>query len=147
VIEQCQRTLETDPGFVPAHMILRGAYSSKGMHDEAAAVFGREESYAGDNPGTVVRFAHLSAAAGRRAEALKALDALRRSRRQQPIFAYEIAAAYSLLKDPDEAFAWLARAEAERSIGFVFIKVDPDLDNLRPDPRFNALLERIGLAK
>jgi Tol biopolymer transport system component/tetratricopeptide (TPR) repeat protein len=146
-IEQCQRTLETDPGFVPAHMILRGTYSSEGMHDEAAAVFRREQSYAGDNPGKVARFAHLSAAAGKRAEALKALDELRRSRRQQPVFAYEIAVVYSLLNEPDEAFAWLARAEAERSIGFAFVKVDPDLDRLRPDPRFNALLERIGLAE
>lgn len=146
-IEQCQRTLEMDPGFVPAHMVLRGVYASKGMSEEADAVFQREISYAGNSPDMLARRAHLSAAAGKRAEALKALDQLRRLRRHQPLHAYEIAAVYALLKEPDEAFAWLARAEAEHSIGFAFIKVDPDLDNLRPDPRFNALLERAGLAK
>ncbi len=146
-IEQCQRTLEMDPGFVPAYMVLRGAYVSAGMIKEAGDVFQKEESYAGNDPGKLARLAHLQAAAGLRDEALKTLDELRKVRRRQPLFAYEIAAAYSLLKETDEAFAWLARAEAERSIGFAFVKVDPDLDNIRPDPRFNALLERIGLVK
>ncbi len=146
-IEQCLRMLEVDPGFIPAYMVLRGAYTSKGLHDEAAAILQKENSYAGDHLGKVARLAHLHAAAGRRDEAHTALGELRRLRRQQPLFAYEIATVHAQLKENDEAFAWLATAERERTIGFAFIKVDPDLDNLRADPRFDAMLQRIGLTQ
>ncbi|MEJ7654852.1 MAG: tetratricopeptide repeat protein [Chloroflexia bacterium] len=50
-IAQCLRTLEADAGFIPAYMVLRGAYTSKGLHDEAAAILQKENSYAGDHLG------------------------------------------------------------------------------------------------
>ena len=47
----------------------------------------------------------------------------------------------------DEAFAALAQAETEHSYYVGFWKVDPDLDPLRSDPRFTALLKKVGLDK
>lgn len=51
---------------------------------------------------------------------------------------------YSVLGQRDEAFRWLDRAIEERSPQVVFIRVMPELDNIRSDPRFKTVLQRIG---
>jgi len=53
---------------------------------------------------------------------------------------------YARLGNREEAFAWLDRAYRERSsFGFMTLKVEPQLDSLRADPRFADLLRRLGL--
>ena len=46
--------------------------------------------------------------------------------------------------EPDKAFEWLDRAYAQRNSGLIETKVDPFLKNLRPDPRYRALLEKLN---
>ena len=58
---------------------------------------------------------------------------------------YFTAVAFAKLGDKDKAFEYLERAFNERYTGMVWLKVTPDLDNLRPDPRFDDLLKRVGL--
>jgi hypothetical protein len=55
-----------------------------------------------------------------------------------------IALIYAGLGDKDQAFAWLDKAYAERSVWMAWLKVDPKLDSLRADPRFAHLTRRIG---
>jgi TolB-like protein/Flp pilus assembly protein TadD len=59
---------------------------------------------------------------------------------------YHLAEINAFLGDKDEAFRWLDKAYHERSGHMPWIKVTPSLDALRPDPRFAALLRRMGLA-
>jgi TolB-like protein/predicted Ser/Thr protein kinase/predicted Zn-dependent protease len=56
-------------------------------------------------------------------------------------FAY----AYAALEDKDQAFSWLEKAFKERSPWIVYLAVDPQFAGLRGDPRFSALVRRIGL--
>ena len=56
-----------------------------------------------------------------------------------------LAAVYGALGDPDEAFLQLDRAYADRSAGLIYLHLDPLYDPLRDDPRFGALVEKIGL--
>jgi hypothetical protein len=49
------------------------------------------------------------------------------------------------LGDKDQAFSWLERAHAFRTFELLFLKVDPEWDSIRGDPRFPDLLRRIGL--
>jgi hypothetical protein len=58
------------------------------------------------------------------------------------VTAYEIAIIYCLLGDQDDAFRWLAQAEREHAVGFTFVRVDPHLETLRSDPRFQQLMRR-----
>ena len=51
------------------------------------------------------------------------------------------------LDDRDEAFAWLERAYQQRNHNMVFLKVEPQLDGLRSDPRFASLVQRVGLSQ
>ena len=57
---------------------------------------------------------------------------------------FSAAGDYAMLGDKDAAFAALERGFANR-VGVFFIKVEPDLDNLRSDPRYVDLLRRMGL--
>lgn len=57
-----------------------------------------------------------------------------------------IAEIYAALGEKDHAFEWLEKALGDRDEELVFLKVNPRLDPLRSDPRFQRLLERVGLA-
>jgi hypothetical protein len=59
--------------------------------------------------------------------------------------AYELAKAALGAGRPEEALRLLERALADRGHSMVFLKTDPHLDELRGDPRFAALVERVGL--
>jgi hypothetical protein len=61
------------------------------------------------------------------------------------VCSYEVATAYVLLKDKDLAFSWFDKAVEDRSDCMVVLAVDPRLDSLRSDPRFQDLLRRVGL--
>ena len=58
---------------------------------------------------------------------------------------YEIALVYAGLKENDNAFEWMEKALVARDKGMTYLKIDPCLDPLRSDPRFNNLLTRVGL--
>ena len=59
--------------------------------------------------------------------------------------AYQIAEAYAWRGEKDEAFHWLDRAYTQRDGGLAFIKCDPLMGNLQGDPRYGALLKKLGL--
>ena len=56
---------------------------------------------------------------------------------------YSVAQNYALLGDLDHAFLWLDKSYGQSTL--VNIKMDPQLDNIRSDPRYKALLRRVGL--
>ena len=142
-IQQCHKALDLDSGAVSAHTVLRWAYEKKGMHNEALSAFEQERVFAGDTPTTHVKRASVLASVGRREEARVILDEILAHRSEHWVSAYEIAIVFSLLGKANEAFHWLALAEREHAVGFTFVRVDPRLEALRSDPRFEGLL--IGL--
>lgn len=87
------------------------------------------------------RIGHAYAVWGKRDEAVKVLDELLKRRDITP---YSIAEIYIGLGEKDRAFEWLEKAHGERNVQMVSLKVDPNLDGLRSDPRFQDLLRRIG---
>jgi hypothetical protein len=57
-----------------------------------------------------------------------------------PTATYNIGTAYARKKDLAQAFEWLAKARATRQVDMTQMQVDADLDALRGDPRYRALL-------
>jgi tetratricopeptide (TPR) repeat protein/serine/threonine protein kinase len=139
-IAQCHKALELDPGGVAAHTILRWAYERKGMTAEALAAYDQERVFAGETPTTHAKRAHVLAATGHSDQAREILAEIISRRDEQWVTAYEIAVIYALLGDRDNAFQWLRQAEREHAVGFTFARVDPHLESLRSDPRFQELL-------
>jgi serine/threonine protein kinase/tetratricopeptide (TPR) repeat protein len=142
--EQCRSALELDPGSISTHIILRWAYEMRGMCDDALGVFEQERAFTGDTPTTRAKQAHVLASCGHADEARVILSDLIARRSQEWVTAYEIAVVHARLGEHDGAFAWLARAEEEHSVGLTYLRVDPRLDSLRADPRFSELLRRFG---
>jgi len=58
-----------------------------------------------------------------------------------------IAANFAIAGDKDSTFAWLEKAASEKSAFLAYLKVDPSFDGVRSDPRFTALLKRMGLPR
>ena len=91
-------------------------------------------------PATRSDLVHVLAAIGKHDEARVILQGILARRQEQWVTAYEIAIIYCLLGDSDSAFRWLAQAEREHAVGFTFVRVDPHLEALRVDGRFEDLL-------
>jgi hypothetical protein len=83
---------------------------------------------------------------GRIAEARTILRELRTREQQDGVGAYELGFLNGALGNKDEAFGWLDKAYQQRDPGLTFLKVDPAVDSLRSDPRFQELERRVGLS-
>jgi len=120
------------------------AYAQKGQFPEAVA-----EAQTGtrldDSPLWLAFLADVYARAGKRSEAKKVLSDVEQLAKRRYVCAYEIAVAYLSLGEKDRAFEWLERGYADRSECMVLLKVDPRVDRLRPDPRFQELMQRVGI--
>ena len=82
-------------------------------------------------------------ASGARGYWQKRLDFLREN--EQGANPLEMATMFARLGERDQAFVWLEKAYDERRINLIWLKVSPEWDNLRSDPRFPDLVRRAGL--
>jgi TolB-like protein/tetratricopeptide (TPR) repeat protein len=144
VVAASRRTLELEPEFVPARQLLAAAYLQIGRVDESVAELRKAIGFAGDEPLLLTALAHAHAVAGRRADALAVLETLRRLAACRYVSAYQTALVYVGLGDFDASFAWFDKAAAERASGLVNLCIEPRLDPIRPDPRYVALVRRMG---
>jgi adenylate cyclase len=87
--------------------------------------------------------AALSFAMGQKLKSDAVLDKLKR--RGTDIWAFGIASAYAMRGQKDEAFAWLEQSRLRKDIDFISITLEPAMTTLRTDPRYKALLGRLGL--
>jgi serine/threonine-protein kinase len=143
-IEQLRKTIEMDQSFYYARWNLALAYEMKGMYPQALAEY-EAAMRLGDDPGLLGLIGHAHAMGGKREEAMKDLDQLKEISRQRYIGAYSFALVYAGLDDKDEAFRWLEKAYQDRDPGILKIKIHPLFDGLHSDPRFNNLIQRMGL--
>lgn len=116
-------------------------YAEKGMDGDAI----REFQKLGDKPHAVGHMGNVYARMGKVAEARAAIANLEQHVQKNGVGRYEIALVYAGLGEKDHAFAWLEKALAVHDKGVTYLKIDPCLDPLRSDPRFNDLVRRVGL--
>ena len=141
-IEMFRRAHEMDPTlFVPLGS-LGFAQTLKGQYTEAIATFRKAMEVSEGSPNAKSHLAYALAKAGRRDEALKLVDELKRQAAHEHINSFHFAVPYIGLGNKDEAFFWLGKGVAEHSIGYAGLDVHPWFDDLRSDPRFEALLKR-----
>ena len=140
-------TLDLAPDSGPAHIMLGRIYAAKGSADRAVEALERAREILGSRPDVITPHAYMLAKAGRRQEALAKLDELREFSKPQDPAPIRIAVVHIALGDTDRAFEWLQKAVEARDWQLAMLKVEPTFDSLRSDPRFTALLERVGLPR
>lgn len=145
-IAPIQKTLELDPNFRVAHRFLGQVYEQNGMFKEAIAELGRAAELSENNPIDLGALGHAYAVAGRSKEALQTLQELHQFSSKRYVSSYEFALVYVGLHKKGDAFHWLEKAFQEHSAWMLHLKVDPRLDPLRSDPRFQDLMRRVGLS-
>ena len=121
-------------------------YITKRMFPEAFAELNRKPESPGDHVNSISLRVMAYGFSGNRKEALKLLEGLKDKRRRDYLRPYILAEDYAALGEKDLALEWLQKAYEERDDWVAWIKVDPIIDGLRSDPRFAALLERVGLS-
>ena len=146
-ITQFRETLDLDPAFGGAHVMLGRVYIAKGLPDRAVEEFERAKALLGPRPDVVTSTAYVLARAGREREALATLDELRRISKPQDLAPFRIAYVHIGLGHTERAFEWLQKAIEARDWQMGMLKVEPAFDDLRSDPRFAALVERVGLPR
>jgi hypothetical protein len=65
--------------------------------------------------------------------------------KNEPVSSRNFAIAYALLGDKDQAFAWLAKGIDEQDPFSIWLKIEPQYDSLRSDPRYTSLLQRLNM--
>jgi TolB-like protein/DNA-binding winged helix-turn-helix (wHTH) protein/Flp pilus assembly protein TadD len=143
-IQQEQETLELDSSFPKAHQILGRGYDQKAMYGQAIKEF-QTASSLDPNPSYVADLARAYALAGRKAEARHTLAQLTSLSSHMYVHPYGVALVYVAMGDKDSALDWLEKARKERCWTLTYLNVDPRVDPLRGDPRFQMLIHRVGL--
>ena len=116
-------------------------------HHPQDAIPGLEKgvSISNRSPALIGLLVNAYAQAGRRLDALRLLDELKRRKRTEYIPAAAFVLAYLGLGENDQVFVWLEQAYKEESNILQLLKVFPFFDPIRSDPRFVDLLHRVGL--
>ena len=125
---------------------LAMSYAHKKMFPKALAVMEKCES-----SGTAADFcitirAQIYGLSGNKREASKILDQLMERSRDHYIFPILYVHAYLAVDDKEQALKWLEKAYDEKDPWLFWLKVSPDYDQLRAEPRFQALLRKANFS-
>src|SRR5437879_136515 len=142
-IAQLRKTLEMDPGFYIAHIVLSQALDAKGARDAAIVEYQKARTL-NDDPSVLGLLGRAYGLSGNKMEAKKILDQLKELSKERYVSAYSFGLVYLGLGDKEQALRWLEQSYQDRAGSDIgYIRVDPLLDPLRGDPRFEALAEKI----
>ncbi len=144
-IEQFHKTLAIDRYDSQVHVLLADAYACAGQVEKAIEECAQALAL---TPQVMIIRTHVAttyARIGKPDEARRMLGEIRSAWKPGDGSTLWIAAAYGRLEERDAAFEWLERAFQERASLTYYVPVHPFFTNLHGDPRFHALVKRMGL--
>jgi len=143
-VEEARKAEVLDTEFPRTHFWLGRVYEQMGKYSEAIA----EAERVGPSPVSTLRLtemAYAHAKAGKSAEARVFLRKLEERSKRGYVPAYDLAVIHLALGEKEAALRWLQRAYDEHDWALVVLAVEPRLDPLRSDPRFQGLVRKVGL--
>ena len=142
-ISHLRSVLQTSPKFPLAHLWLGRTYEQKGMYPEAIAEFEQAGTALKDWPVIIAAAGHAYGRWGHKSDATAALRRMNELTREEYVTPYGIALIFAGMNDKENAIQWLQNAYEDRSHWLVWLNLDPRFDNVRSDPRFQELLQRM----
>jgi adenylate cyclase len=144
-VAQCRRLIERDPRNYFAYSIMGASLTGKQLYPEAIAALEKACALSGREALPLSGLGYTLEAMGTTGEAENILRELEERSRQKYVSPTHLAKVCMGLGKKEQAIGWLDRAFQERSLWWNSIPVDFRFDGLRSDPRFAALLKKIGL--
>jgi len=146
-IAQEQKTLDLNPRSAGARWIRGMSYQQKKMYDQAIKDYQSALELSPGNPNFLAALGHVYASSGNAVAAHKVLDTLFIVSKQEPVSPFFFALVYAGLNDKENALKWLEKSYEEKSGSVRYLKMEPRIQNLRNEPRYIALMKKIGLEK
>jgi len=143
-LELGRKKLELEPNDPSSHAWVGWPLVQKRRYAEAISEFERVVSLAPQDLYYKPCLGRVYAEGGRKQEARKIVQELEERYRRRYMRPYLIALIYMGLRENDKAFEWLERAYEDRDTHLANVKVDPWLDPLHSDPRYQELLRRMN---
>jgi tetratricopeptide (TPR) repeat protein len=146
-IEHLRAVLRKDPNFPRAGSLLINSYVQKRMFAQALAEPEQLHRLYGEGPPYWISLAYIYGQAGQLERARREVEKLEKLNRHEQVIPVLMLWGHLSVGDKEEALADLGKMYAQHQNGMTTLKVDPGLDPLRSDPRFQDLLRRVGLAQ
>lgn len=143
---ECQRMIDLDPNFWPGHQTLGILMVKQNRYADALAEAQKSVGLANRSNAPLALLGHVYARMGRRSDAEAVIKELEKRYADKLADGRDLAVVYAGMGNKDKAFAWLDKAFQNRSVFLVFLKLEPLLEPLRDDPRWNDLELRIGIS-
>ena len=141
--EQCRKDLEISPDYGEASNVLGLVSLVQGQKQQALAQ-ALKGAQLDSNTFDVELLGAVEAGLGMRSEVNALLASLKQRSRNEYVCLYELGVIYAAMNQKDAAFSYLTKATASRDICMIWLKVDPRLESLHSDVRFQDLVHQIG---
>jgi TolB-like protein/thioredoxin-like negative regulator of GroEL len=142
--KECQRMLDLDPNFWAAHQTLASVLVKQGRYDEALAEAEKSTQLSGRGNASLAFLGHVYGRMGRRSEMDAVIRELEQRYADKTADGRDLAVLYAGF-DKEQAFSWLEKAFADHSVFMAFLRLEPMMEPLRSDPRWNDLERRMGI--
>jgi len=143
--EHLARAIEMNPMAVESIRMLGSTLALQGETAEAERVLREALTLPGASAYSTATLGWLLGQSGKRAEAEELLQELEAERQRGYVSPVAFAILHIGLGNHSAALDWTERAYDERRGWLVYVNVNPIFDSLRKEPRFSALIERMGL--
>jgi serine/threonine-protein kinase len=144
-LEQLRRTVELDPNYPVTYWILGLVLRKMGRYELAIAEGEKGVELSGGSSIMRAALAQTFATAGRTKEAIQILDDLTKLTIQKYVAPFFFAGIHIGLGEDDLAMEYLEECYEEHSHWLIYLHIDPSMEGLQSDPRFQDLLLRVGL--
>ena len=144
-IVQLRRTIELEPNYPVTYWILGLSLGKTSRYDMAIAEGERAVKLSNGSPLMRAALGYTFGTAGRTKDAYQILDQLTELAKKKYVAPYFFAGIYVGLGENERAIECLEKAYEERSHWLLYLHMDPSMDVLRDNPRFQGLMRRVGL--
>jgi len=144
-IKAYRKAQEIDPNILGPTFLPGQIYERNGEYGRAIEECQGALSAFGRDPGVLSALGYVYGVSGSRRQAQDIINELETMWKSHYFSPFVVALAYAGVGNKDQAFAWLTKAYESRDPQLIWLKVEQQFETLRPDPRFQALLRRMGI--